>query len=85
MSIVLCGTYTTNTDKSLHLLKDELGRKFFSLDIKDKSTLLLDPKDYQNDISLVGEFIREVQTSDLDDQTKADVITQGLKILKEAK
>lgn len=83
--INLCGTYTTNTDKSLNLLKDELGRKFFSLDIKDKSTLFLDPKDYQNDISLVGEFIREVNASDLDEQTKADVITKGLKILKEAK
>ena len=81
----LCGTYTTDTDKSLALLYDELSRKFFALDIKDKSTLYLDPAGYQNDISLVGEFVREVQSSDLDERTKADVITQGLKILKEAK
>ena len=83
--INLCGTYTPQTDKSLNLLKDELSRHFFAFEIKDKSTLFLDPKDYQNDVSLVGEFIREVQASNLDEQTKADVITLGLKMLKEAK
>ncbi|MBQ7602807.1 MAG: metallophosphoesterase [Clostridia bacterium] len=83
--INLCGTYTTQTDKSLGLLCDELSRKFFAFDIKDKTTLFIDPQEYQNDVSLVGEFLRLVKESDLDEKTKADVITQGLKILKEAK
>lgn len=83
--INLCGTYTTQTDKSLTLLCDELSHKFFALDIKDKTTLFIDPAEYQNDVSLIGEFIRLVKASDLNEETKADIITQGLKILKEAK
>ena len=81
----LCGTYDIETDKSLNLLQHELENKFFYVDIKDKSTLYIDPNSYINDVSLTGQFIKEVLNSNLEQSVKDDIITTGLKILKEAK
>ena len=55
------------------------------VDIKDKSTLYIDPNSYINDVSLTGQFIKEVLNSNLEQSVKDDIITMGLKILKEAK
>lgn len=42
-----------------NLMEDD----FFFVKIKDETKLILDPKDYENDISLKGEFIRHVMAS----------------------
>ena len=44
---------------------------FFFVKIKDETKLILDPKDYENDISLKGEFIRLVMASDAGEADKS--------------
>lgn len=83
--INLVGEYTVEIDKNITLLKHELENKFYFVDIKDKTSLYIDPKTYENSVSLVGEFIKQVKQSNLDEQTKQSVIETGLRILKEAK
>ena len=83
--LTLVGEYSVDTDKNTALLQHQLENKFFYVDIKDNSTLFMSPETYQNEVSLVGEFVRQVQASDLPEQQKQDVITAGLKIIKEAR
>lgn len=83
--VMLTGTYTPETDKSLTLLEHELENKFYFVDIKDKTELFISPEFYENSVSLAGEFIRQVKASNLDEEMKAEIITQGLRTLKEAK
>ena len=83
--IVLCGDYNIETDKNLTLLKHELENKFYFVDIKDKSTLFISHETYENEISLTGEFIRQVKASNLSPELKDEVIARGLRILKEAR
>ena len=83
--IVLTGTFTPETDKSLMLLQHELENRFYFVDIKDKTELFISPEIYENSVSLAGEFIKQVKESNLDEETKAQIITQGLRVLKEAK
>ena len=82
--IVLTGEYEVDTEKNINLLKHELENKFWFVDIKDKTSLYISPETYENSVSLVGEFVRQVRASNLDEQTKQKVVATGLKILKEA-
>lgn len=54
---------------------------FFFVKIKDEAKLILDPKDYENDISLKGEFIRLVMASDAGEADKIKIIRTGLEAL----
>ena len=47
----------------------------------DESKIYLNPKDYANDISLKGEFVRTVYNSNLSDEEKNQVIEFGIKAL----
>lgn len=60
-----------------NLMEDD----FFFVKIKDETKLILDPKDYENDISLKGEFIRLVMASDADEADKIKIIRTGLEAL----
>lgn len=54
---------------------------FFFVKIKDETKLILDPKDYENDISLKGEFIQLVMASDAGEADKIKIIRTGLEAL----
>lgn len=54
---------------------------FFFVKIKDETKLMIDPKDYENDISLKGEFIRLVMASDASEEDKIKIIRTGLEAL----
>jgi DNA repair exonuclease len=54
---------------------------FFFVKIKDETKLIFDPKDYENDISLKGEFIRLVMASDAGEADKIKIIRTGLEAL----
>ncbi len=49
--------------------------------IKDETRLTLDPKDYENDVSLKGEFIRLVMASGESEENKIKIIRTGLEAL----
>ena len=54
---------------------------FFFIKIKAETKLVLDPKDYEQDVSLKGEFIRLVMASDASEEDKVKIIRTGLEAL----
>ena len=81
VKVVLCGKYKLSLEKQIQHLDSKLNDMFYFVKIKDESSLEIDAKDYENDISLKGEFIREVLNSDIKDEEKEKVILIGLKAL----
>ncbi len=79
--INLVGSYTLETEKHLELLLSSLETGFFYLTIRDKSHLKLDINKYLDDVSIAGEFVRQVQASNLSIEDKERVITLGLRAL----
>ncbi len=61
-----------------------LGSECYFASVKDKTLQKLDPRAYEGDISLRGEFIREVMRNpEWDDERKSRIITLGLKALSD--
>ncbi|MBQ9790617.1 MAG: metallophosphoesterase [Clostridia bacterium] len=81
VKVILAGTHNEDFAKSTNLINEELSSKFYFVKITDKSRLKINAKDYENDISLKGCFIRKVLASKLSEQDKSDVIVTGLKAL----
>ncbi len=63
-------------------LERMLENDYFSVSVKDKTTKKIDVEKYQNDLSLQGEFVREVyKSAELTDEEKSRIIKIGLKVL----
>ena len=77
----LTGTYDMNLIKQNELLEGALNQKFYFAKVSDESKLRINPKDYENDISLKGEFIRNVLQSKMPEEDKIHVIEYGIKAL----
>ncbi len=58
-----------------------LAQQFYFAKISDETKLLIHPEDYQNDISLKGEFVRCVMASRLSQTEKERVIACGFRAL----
>lgn len=82
VQIVLVGEFSDNLQKHTELLSKKLAEKFYFARVEDNSVLKIDWQKYQNELSLKGEFIREVLNSKLSDEKKQDVILAGLKALE---
>ena len=63
-------------------LESALAGRFGLLRVRDRTTLAVDPKAFENDISLKGEFIRQVLASGLDEHEKDRIIACGLRALR---
>ncbi len=81
VSVNLVGNYSLDLVKQNEILSDVLNDRFYFARINDLSTLKINPKDYENDISLKGEFIRNVLASKLNEEDKNRVIEYGIKAL----
>ena len=64
VEFILTGTQDISTDISIKYLYRLADSDFFFVKIKDNTKVAIDPKEYENDISLKGEFIRLVMASD---------------------
>jgi DNA repair exonuclease SbcCD nuclease subunit len=81
VKFILCGSYTTETNKDLTYLQNAISSKFYFAKIADESKLFLERSSYENDISLKGEFTRLVMDSSLSDSEKERIIYAGLQAL----
>ena len=81
IKVVLTGKFSLVLEKQTEHLQKKLNDLFFFAKIKDESSLEINEKDFENDISLKGEFIRTVLNSDLNNEEKEQVILIGLKAL----
>ena len=78
VEFLLQGHTSLDTDISVDYLQNLIGDRFFFTKVKNLTTLALDPKDYENDISLKGEFIRLVMSSDRSEEEKVRLLRLGL-------
>lgn len=77
----LIGNYDLSLIKQNELLEQSLNQQYYFAKVSDESRLRINPKDYENDISLKGEFIRDVLSSKLSEDDKIRVIEYGIKAL----
>lgn len=82
VKLTLCGYFEEGLIKDTDRLSEKLNARFFFAEVKDESRLLLRPEDYQNDISLKGEFIRRVLACGLSEELQSRMIAAGLSALR---
>jgi DNA repair exonuclease SbcCD nuclease subunit len=82
VKIRLTGSYNLNTQKDINHLNLDLSSMFYSVKIEDNTTLAINSEEYMYDVSLKGEFIRNVLKSDLSEKQKEDIINIGIKALR---
>lgn len=82
VKIVLTGTYTLDTNKDTAQLLTFLQNTFFFAKLKDKSRIKIDVENYKNDLSLKGEFVRNVLSSELSEAEKDAAILYGIYALR---
>ncbi len=82
IKISLKGKYQLSLDKQVEHLCSKLNDMYYFAKIKDETSLEIDKKAFENDMSLRGEFIREVLSSSLKDEEKEKIILIGLKALE---
>lgn len=81
--ITLTGEVKNSSIISLSFIKNALKDKCHFLILDDKTRLYIDPKDYENEISLRGEFIRNVMNDEsLSNEDKEEILKLGIKALK---
>ena len=81
VKLVLCGRYKAGLRKDLPLLSARLSARCFHLKIEDTSRILLNPKDYETDLTERGEFVREVGRYEMSEELREEILQVGLQAL----
>ena len=80
--VVLIGKHSIDLEKNIEKLERILNTKYYFLKIVDKSKIAISYKDYENDVSLLGEFVRTViNDAELDEFDKNKILEYGIKAL----
>ncbi len=78
VKLVLRGNVSVDSERNIPLLTDVYKDAFFFVKIYDETKLKVDYAMYLHDESLKGEFVRQVQAADLDEEEKANIIRAGI-------
>lgn len=81
VKVVLTGRVDVTAEKDLDFMSRKLSDGFFFMRITDETKFLVDYDRFLLDVSLKGEFVRQVKASDMDEETKTAVIRYGLQAL----
>ena len=82
VKITLQGEVSEDTEIEAPSYQAHLASRFFYLQVRDKCENIIDYKEYENDVSLKGEFIRLVkEQKNLSDSEKSKIIMTGIKAL----
>ena len=81
VKVKLIGNYNINLVKQNELLNEYLNDHYFFAKVVDESKIAINPKDFEKDVSLKGEFIKNVLQSNLSDAEKNEIIEYGIKAL----
>ena len=80
--IILTGSYDFAAEKDLGFINQKLNEEYYFVKIYDQSRIKINYKDYENDVSLIGEFIRTVyKNEELTEEEKNKIIEYGVKAL----
>ncbi len=81
VKLILTGSREVGMRPDLTHLDAMLSDRFYVARVRDASRQTVRMEDYQNDISLRGEFVRRVLVSELSEEERERVITCGLRAL----
>lgn len=81
VKITIYGDILVDTEIDIDFLVNKYASKFYYIKIYNKTKLSISYEEYENDISLKGEFIRMVLESDRTKEEKDKIILYGLKAL----
>ena len=82
VKVVLYGEVNVECELDTSFLEEQFADYFYFLKVKDETTILVNYKDYEGDISLKGEFVRLVSASELTEEEKSMVIRAGILALQ---
>ena len=83
VKIELTGALDVECEKNTDFLSKQFEGKFYAFKIKDNTVYNIDYMSYEHDMSLKGEYIRNVMArNDIDEQDKAEIIRYGLQALQ---
>ena len=82
IKLVLVGEHNVDFNVEKDELAQKLNEIFFFVKVEDKTSLIIDEKDYLLDKSVRGEFLRAVWESDLTNEQKKQIISCGLNALE---
>lgn len=82
VKVVLVGNVSLDANKAPEQLLKYLESRFFFAKIKDKTRTEIKAEDYKNDISLKGEFVRQVLLSELSEEQKQEVVLLGIRAIR---
>lgn len=81
VKIILCGQIDETTELNLEVLKNIFKNRFYFFEIQNQTEAKINFQKYENDFSLKGEFVRNVQKAALSTDEKFEIISTGLKLL----
>lgn len=81
VKVVLTGYYTVDSEKDFTYFDQAMEGRFYFLKWKDESRLSIDYKEYENMISLKGEFVRTVMNGKETEDEKEQMILLGIRAL----
>jgi DNA repair exonuclease SbcCD nuclease subunit len=82
VKFLLCGEVDVECELSTEFLEEQFAEYFYFSKVVDETKLMVNYKDYENDISLKGEFIRLVSSTDLTEEEKSLIIRTGIQALQ---
>ena len=81
VKVVLTGSCLPDAPTDLAHLRSVLEGRFYFSKVTDETRLLIRAQDFENDISLKGEFVRRVLASSMSESEKERVIACGFRAL----
>lgn len=81
LKVVLTGKYPVQMEKHTLVLEQKLRQQFYFAKVKDETTLAVNSQEFLHDVSLRGEFVRQVMASELSETEKSQTIEIGLRAL----
>lgn len=81
VKLVLTGELLPEETPDTDWMETRLKENYYFLKVKDQTRLLIRPEDYQYDVSLKGEFVRQVMASELQEEEKEEILRLGLRAL----
>lgn len=81
VKFILTGDRELDDELDVERLVRQFEDKFFFVKCYDRTKTLIDYDSFKYDKTLKGEFVRLVQSQDLDEETKAQIIELGIKAI----
>ncbi len=81
VKVVLTGYYTVDAEKDFNYFNQAMEGRFYFLKWKDSSRLSIDYREYENMVSLKGEFVRTVMNGKETEEEKEQMILLGIRAL----